>query len=147
MGWETTQLNFQRVVAVTGLPGLYLLRSHSRTGFLVEPIAGGVVQFVSNAKNKIAALGNIDLALEKGSIPIVEVFKLLNDVELVPSHGASEQILFEFFKQLIPELDKSRVYPSTIKKVLYWHTLLVNHFSGTQIHDSINEKEAGLNII
>ena len=147
MGWETTKLNFQRVVAVTGLPGLYLLRSHNRTGFLVEPIAGGVVQFVSNAKNKIAALGNIDLALKEGSIPIVEVFKMLNEVELVPSHGASEQVLFEFFKQLIPELDKSKVYPSTMKKVLYWHTLLINHFSNSHINDSINEKETGLNIV
>ncbi len=124
-----------------------MLRSHNQTGFLIEPLTGGVVQFISNAKNRIAALGNIDLALEEGSIPIIEVFKLLNEVDLIPSHGASNVILYEFFKQLIPELSESKVYPSTMKKVLYWYSLLVNHFSDASIKDSIDEKEEGLSII
>ncbi|MEQ9425316.1 MAG: DUF5606 domain-containing protein [Cyclobacteriaceae bacterium] len=142
-----SQLNFQKVVSVTGMSGLYHLRSHNKTGFSIEPLAGGAIKFISNEKDKIVALGNIDLTLNSGSIPLMEVFKLMNGSNRIPKAEAANSVFSNFFRNLIPDLDGSKVYPSSLRKITGWYVQIVGHLSNASIENSINEKEDGLTIL
>ncbi|MFM7018282.1 MAG: hypothetical protein ACKOWY_05715, partial [Flavobacterium sp.] len=40
------------------------------------------------------------------------------------SHKEDNAKLLEYFKQIVPDYDEDRVYPSDIKKVLNWYNML-----------------------
>lgn len=137
--------NFQKILTITGLPGLYQLKSHNNNGFIVTSLVDNQSRFVANAKQKVLALGNIDLVTYSSSISLVDVIgRILTHEPNVTSSSAEESDQIQFFRNVLPDYDEKKVFPSTIKKVLQWYEILKN--SEFDLNAAFNRKDTNLGI-
>jgi len=133
-------INFQKIVTVVNKPGLYILKSHNNKGFFVESIESKHQIFVANAKAKVLALGNIDIACYSGTMALLDAFRRMSVYEgEIPTTREKDEALIQFFRKIVPDFDEKKVYPSTVRKMLLWFLLL--NKSIKSFEDAVNEED------
>ena len=118
-------MEIEKILSISGKPGLYYLIGQSRGGVLVESLADGKRIPVSINKN-ISALSDIAIYTYTEEVRLVDVFKSIreNMEGEDPKPKVSEADLLKQFRVALPEFDEDRVYPSHIKKVFSWYNML-----------------------
>ena len=122
-------MSLEKVLSISGRPGLYRLKSQTRNGFLAESISDGKRLNISSSHN-VCLLSEIAVYTLREEIPLREVFQKIaekeNGKETI-SHKSKRVELEEFFFNVLPDYDEDRVYPSDIKKIVQWYNLLVKN--------------------
>ncbi len=121
-------MKLDKVLSISGKPGLYELKAQTRGGFLAESLLDGK-KFPVSMRNNVSILSEIAIYTYTEEIPLREVFqKIFDKEEGNPSidHKSSKDKLINYFREILPEYDEDRVYPSDIKKVIQWYNLLVS---------------------
>ena len=119
-------MNLEKILAVSGKPGLYALKVQTRTGFVAESLIDGKKITVS-LKSNVSLLSEISIYTHDGEKPLTEVFQRIATKEnkgQAISHKEDNAKLAAYFKEILPDYDEERVYPSDIKKVLNWYNTL-----------------------
>ncbi|WP_432221348.1 DUF5606 family protein [Flavobacterium sp. TMP13] len=119
-------MNLEKILAISGKPGLYALKVQTRTGFVAESLVDGKKVTVS-LKSNVSLLSEISIYTYEGEKPLAEVMKLIADKEdkgPAISHKEDNATLLAYFKEVLPNYDEDRVYPSDIKKILNWYNML-----------------------
>ncbi|WP_419180003.1 DUF5606 domain-containing protein [Aequorivita todarodis] len=122
-------MSLEKVLSITGKPGLYKLKTQTRTGFLAESLLDGKTINVSGRQN-VSLLSEIAVYTLTEEVPLREVFQKIAEKaegKETISHKASKEELEEFFFGVMPDYDEDRVYASDIKKVVQWYNLLVKN--------------------
>lgn len=122
-------MSLEKVLSISGKPGLYRLKNQTRNGFLAESLLDGKTVNVSGRHN-VSLLSEIAIYTLTEEVPLREVFQKISDKEggkETISHKAPKDELEEFFFNVLPEYDEDRVYTSDIKKVVQWYNLLVKN--------------------
>jgi len=120
-------MSLEKIMSITGKPGLYVLRNQTRGGFLAESLVDNKRINVS-AQNNVSLLSEIAIYTTSEELPLREVFKKISEKENggeTINHKSSKDELEEFFFEILPEYDEDRVYASDIKKVVQWYNILV----------------------
>lgn len=138
-------MSLDKVLAISGKPGLYELKAQTRGGFVAESLADGKKLSVS-VRHNVSMLSEIAMYTYTEEVPLREVFQKIaekEDGKEAISHKESKAKLEEYFKEILPDYDEDRVYVSDIKKVFQWYNILVgagmNNFSVSK--DETKEKE------
>lgn len=133
-------MSLEKVLAISGKPGLYELLVQTRTGFVAESLADGKKSTVG-LRNNVSLLSEISMYTYNDEVKLFEVFKNIatkeNNGEAI-SHKADNPTLVAYFREVLPEFDEERVYVSDIKKVLNWYNILQKR---GVIADAFNEAE------
>ncbi len=121
-------MNLDKVLSISGKPGLYELISRSKGGFIVKSMESGKKTAVSMRHN-INVLGEIAIYTYDDEIPLYKVFNNIAEKEskgktIDPKSSSNE--LKSYFQDVLPEYDEERVYVSNIKKVLQWYNSLID---------------------
>lgn len=119
-------MGLEKIIAISGKPGLYELVSQTRGGFVVTSLIDGKKQSIS-MRNNVSVLNEISIYTYSEEIALSNVFesiKVKENSEATISHKASKKELETFFREVLPEYDEERVYVSDIKKVAQWYNLL-----------------------
>ncbi len=119
-------MNLEKILAISGKPGLYVLRVQTRTGFVAESLLDGK-KITVNLKSNVSLLSEISIYTYEGEKPLSEIMQKIADKEnkgQAISHKEDNATLAAYFKEILPEYDEERVYPSDIKKVLNWYNML-----------------------
>lgn len=119
-------MSLEKILSISGKPGLYKLKTQTRSGFLAESLIDGKKINVSGRHN-VSLLSEIAIYTLTEEVPIREVFAKISDKENggeAISHKEPKIKLEEYFFEVLPDYDEDRVYPSDIKKVLQWYNLL-----------------------
>nr|WP_299033541.1 DUF5606 domain-containing protein [uncultured Tenacibaculum sp.] len=119
-------MEFNKIIAVTGKPGLYEILSQTKTGVIVKSIVDGK-RFPITATHNVSLLENIAIYTYEEEVPLAQVFKNIADKEDgkdAISHKESANKLTEYFGEVLPGFDEERVYTSNIKKVIQWYNIL-----------------------
>lgn len=119
-------IDLERIVSISGKPGLYRLLATSSKGLIVESVESGK-RLPADPHNSISTLDEIQIHTEDGEKPLSELFHRIYDAEdggRTIDHRSSKEELQEKFEELLPEYDKERVYPSDIKKCFQWYNIL-----------------------
>lgn len=119
-------MDLDKVLSISGKPGLYEMKTQTRTGILAESLIDGRKLTVS-ARQNVSLLSEIAIYTLREEVPLREVFQKISEKENggpTISHKSSKDELEEFFFSILPEYDEDRVYPSDIKKVVQWYNLL-----------------------
>lgn len=114
------------ILSVSGQSGLFKLVAESKNNIIVESLETNKRMPV-HSTSKVSALEDIAIYTENGDVPLKDIFKLISEKEngaLALSPKASDSELKAYFKKVVPEYDKDRVYISDIKKVLSWYNAL-----------------------
>lgn len=119
-------MNLTKILAISGKPGLYELKVQTRTGFVAESLIDGK-KITVNLKSNVSLLSEISIYTYEGEKPLTEVMQQIavkeNKGQAI-SHKEDNATLSAYFKQILPDYDEERVYPSDIKKVLNWYNTL-----------------------
>jgi len=122
-------MSLDKILSITGKPGLYELKARTRAGFVAESLLDGKKQAVG-AHNNVSMLSEIAIYTYTEEVPLREVFKKIaekaNGKETI-SHKTGKKELEDFFLEVLPEYDEDRVYASDIKKIVQWYNLLIKH--------------------
>jgi hypothetical protein len=119
-------MNLEKILAISGKPGLYALKVQTRTGFVAESLADGK-KITVNLKSNVSLLSEISVYTYEGEKPLAEIMdKIAAKESKGPSisHKEDNTTLTSYFKNVLPDYDEERVYPSDIKKIVNWYNLL-----------------------
>ena len=119
-------MNLDKILAISGKPGLYVLRVQTRTGFVAESLTDGKKITVS-LKSNVSLLSEISIYTQTEEKPLAEVMRNIavkeNNGPAI-SHKVSNEELAAYFSEILPDYDQDRVYPSDMKKVFNWYNIL-----------------------
>lgn len=119
-------MNLEKILAISGKPGLYALKVQTRSGFVAESLLDGK-KITVGLKSNVSLLSEISMYTESEEKPLAEVMRniaIKEDNGPALSHKEDNAKLTAYFKEILPDYDQDRVYPSDIKKVLNWYNML-----------------------
>ena len=121
----------EKILAISGKPGLFKLISGSKKMVVVESLLDGK-RIPAYATDRVISLSDIAMYTEETEVPLNEVFMNIqkiygeNPVD-VDYKKASETELHDFMAKALPEYDRERVHNSDIKKLIQWYNLLLKN--------------------
>ncbi len=119
-------MNLEKILAISGKPGLYVLKVQTRTGFVAESLIDGK-KITVGLKSNVSLLSEISMYTNSEERPLAEVMRniaIKEDNGPAISHKEDNAKLIAYFLEILPDYDQDRVYPSDIKKVLNWYNML-----------------------
>tara|TARA_A100000171_G_C2140545_1_gene155515 strand:+ start:2571 stop:3002 length:432 start_codon:yes stop_codon:yes gene_type:complete len=137
-------MSLEKILSISGKPGLYKLKTQTRNGFLAESLIDGKKISVG-ARDNVSLLSEIAIYTLTEELPLREVFKKISEKEnggQTINHKVPKVELEEFFFEVLPDYDEDRVYPSDIKKVVQWYNLLQKNGVTDFSEEETNDKEA-----
>ncbi len=119
-------MNVEKILAISGKPGLYELKIQTRSGFVAESLLDGK-KITVGMKSNVSLLSEISMYTHSEEKPLVEILRAIavkeNEGPAI-SHKEDNAKLVAYFSEIVPDYDEDRVYPSDIKKVLNWYNTL-----------------------
>ena len=123
-------MSLDKILSISGKPGLYKVVTPTRNGFLAESLLDNK-RITVNAHSNVSVLSEIAVYTLKEELPLREVFKKIRTKEngeaTSISHKDDKSVLEEYFFEVLPDYDEDRVYASDIKKIVQWYNLLQQH--------------------
>ncbi len=122
-------MGLEKVLSISGKPGLYELTAQTRGGFVAKSITEGKKISVS-VRHNVSLLSEIAVYTYTEEVPLGEVFQKIYEKEdggEAIDHKSSKKELEAYFAEVLPEYDVDRVYQSDIKKIIQWYNLLVSN--------------------
>ena len=119
-------MNLEKILAISGKPGLYALKVQTRTGFVAESFIDGKRITVSLRSN-VSLLSEVSMYTTSDEKPLSEVMRNIAKKESngpTPAFKDDKVQLSAYFLEVLPDYDQERVYASDIKKVLNWYNIL-----------------------
>jgi hypothetical protein len=120
-------MEFNKIIAVTGKPGLFEVISQSKTGIIVKSLVDGK-RFPILSTQNVSLLENIAIFTYEEEVPLLTIFKSISEKAAgkeTISHKESSAKLTAFFSEILPDFDQERVYTSNIKKIVQWYNALI----------------------
>ncbi|MCU0328905.1 MAG: hypothetical protein MUE53_07935 [Chitinophagales bacterium] len=125
-------MKFSDLVAVSNMPGLYLMNRKRTDGLILKFLDSDKTTFASSRKHVFTPLENITIYTEEDHVSLLSIFQTIKSKKL--SYDIkSDESLGKAFEIALPNYDKSRVYKSDIKKIFKWYDLLVPFDQAHQI--------------
>lgn len=120
---------FERILTISGKPGLYRLLSSGRNMLVVEVVDATKKRMPVHNSDKVVMLDDIAIYTDTEEVPLREVFKKIYEKEgavlSMDLKLATPEELVEYFESVMPDYDRERVYLTHIKKMYSWYNILV----------------------
>jgi hypothetical protein len=117
-------MEYNRIVAVTGMPGLYEIVSSKNDGALVRSLEDGNTKFVSSRIHNLSHLESIEVYTSDENVNLVEIFQAMKADKTALPDVKDNKKLKDYFEMVFPALDTERVYASDMKKMVKWFETL-----------------------
>ena len=117
-------MEYSRIVAVTGMPGLYEMVSSKSDGALVRSLEDKTTKFVSSRVHNLSHLESIEIYTQQDNVNLVEVFEAMKAKGDALPDVKDNSALKSYFESVYPDMDFERVYASDMKKMVKWFETL-----------------------
>ncbi len=120
-------MSLDKILAISGKPGLYELKVQTRSGFLAESLLDGKKLNVGLQSN-VSLLSEISVYTYEGEKPLAEILKAIaekEDDKQTTANKEDKATLEQYFSEVVPDYDTDRVYASDMKKIINWYNLLI----------------------
>lgn len=119
-----------RILSITGKPGLYRLINQGKNMLIVENVATGKRNPVY-ARDKVISLADVAIYTTGEDMPLYDVFDKIsakNNSEVVDMGSLKDDAkMRSYFAEILPEFDNERVHNGDIRKVFQWYNTLVSN--------------------
>ncbi|MEI9933448.1 MAG: DUF5606 domain-containing protein [Ferruginibacter sp.] len=133
-------MDYHKIVAVTGLSGLYELLSSKADGGIVRSLDDKTTKFVSTRVHNFSHLESIEVYTVKDNVNLVEIFAAMKaSKEKLPDAKADDKALKAYFKKVYADMDFERVYVSDLKKMVKWFQVLTTNKIEIKLSDTKEE--------
>jgi len=136
-------MELDKIIAISGRPGLFEVQVQTRTGFVAHSLVDGK-RITASIRDQVSLLSEINIYGLQDEVPLAEIFQKILAKEngavcsVKPKAPATD--LEAFFFEVFQDYDEERVYPSDIKKIIQWYNVLVN--KGLLVTKKAPEKKA-----
>ncbi len=137
----TTDL--QKILSVSGEPGLYRYLSQGKGGIIAESLATKVRKSFGMSA-KVTSLSDISIYTDENELPLRELFIKMSENlgdEMAPNQKMSDKVITDFFVKVVPTYDRDRFYLSHMKKIVQWYNLLKEFASLDFVNPEEEKKE------
>ena len=117
-------MEYSKLVAVTGLPGLYELINSKTDGAIVRSLEDNSTKFAASRIHNFSHLESIEVYTTGDNVNLVEIFYGMEKVAGSLPDTKDNTAVKKYFEKAYPELDFERVYPSDLKKMIKWFEVL-----------------------
>lgn len=117
-------MDYSKLVAVTGLPGLYELVNSKTDGAIVRSLEDNSTKFASSRIHNFSHLESIEVYTIRDNVNLVEIFHAMEKAGGLLPDGKDNAVLKKYFEKAYPDLDFERVYASDLKKMVKWFDIL-----------------------
>jgi len=134
-------MEYNKVIAVTGLPGLYELLSSKSDGAIVRALDDKTTRFVSSRIHNFSHLESIEVYTIRDNVNLVDILKAMEtSTEKLPDEK-DNAALKAYFGKVFPDLDFDRVYSSDLKKMVKWFVVLKANNIEIKLSEAAPEEE------
>ena len=117
-------MEYNRIIAVTGLPGLFELMASKTDGAIVRSLEDQSTKFVSSRKHNFSHLESIEIYTKRDNVNLVEIFKAMKAAGGKLPEAKDNNGLKAYFETTFPDMDFERVYASDMKKMVKWFEII-----------------------
>ena len=117
-------MEYNKLVSVTGMGGLYELISSKADGGIVRSLEDNSTKFVSSRIHSFSHLESIEVYTTKDNVNLADVFKAMKESKLALPDAADNKAIKAYFEKAYPDMDFVRVYGSDMKKMVKWFEML-----------------------
>jgi hypothetical protein len=117
-------MEYNKLVSVTGLSGLFELLSSKADGGVVRSLEDKSTKFVSTRVHNFSHLESIEVFTKNDNVNLVEVFTAMKESPLALPDEKDAAAVKKYFENVYPDMDFSRVYSSDMKKMIKWFGIL-----------------------
>src|SRR6185369_9425887 len=136
-------MEYSKIVAVTGLPGLYELVSSKADGALVRSLDDNSTKFASSRIHNFSHLESIEVYTVGDNVNLVDVFSAMEKGAATLPDVKDNAVLKKYFEKVYPDMDFDRVYNSDLKKMVKWYSDLKKHNVEIKLTEQPKEDEVG----
>jgi hypothetical protein len=114
-----------RIISISGKPGLFRLLTTTKSGIIAQSLIDN--KRVMSPFTNISALDEIAVYTYDEEVPLWQVFKKIaekENFEKTIDHKSSKNDLENFFREILPEYDEDKLYPSHMKKIVQWYNIM-----------------------
>lgn len=117
-------MEYSKIIAVTGLPGLQELISSKNDGAIVRSLEDNVTKFVSSRIHNFSHLESIEVYTVRDNVNLAEIFQAMEKKGLALPDEKDAKAVKTYFEKVYPDVDFERVYNSDMKKMVKWFSVL-----------------------
>lgn len=117
-------MEYSKLVAVTGLPGLFELINSKTDGAIVRSLDDKSTRFVSSRVHNFSHLESIEVYTVRDNVNLVDVLNAMEKSAGTLPDEKDAAAVKKYFEKAFPDLDFDRVYPSDMKKMVKWFDIL-----------------------
>lgn len=117
-------MEYGKLIAVTGMPGLYELVSSKTDGAIVRSLDDNSTKFASTRQHQFSHLESIEVYTVRENVNLTDILKAMEtDGGKLPDEKDAKAIK-AYFEKVYPDLDFERVYTSDMKKMVKWYSII-----------------------
>lgn len=134
-------MDYNRIISVTGLGGLFELLSSKTDGAIVRSLEDKSTRFVSSRVHNFSHLESIEVYTERENVNLVDVFKAMEESNEKLPDEKDPKAVTAYFKKVYPGMDFERVYASDMKKMIRWFKVLKDNDVEIKLTETEEEQE------
>lgn len=136
-------MEYNRIVAVTGMPGLFEVVSSKSDGAIVRSLEDQSTRFVSSRVHNLSHLESIEVYTVRDNVQLSDIFTAMKADGAALPEVKDNKALKSYFEKVYPDLDFERVYGSDMKKMVKWYEIISqNGIDFTSKAETAEETEA-----
>jgi len=113
-------MEYNKLVSVSGMGGLFELLSSKADGAVVRSLEDNTTKFVSSRVHNFSHLESIEIFTVKDNVNLSEVFLAMKaSPDALPDANDAKAVK-AYFQKVYPDMDFERVYASDMKKMVKW---------------------------
>jgi Domain of unknown function (DUF5606) len=117
-------MEYSKLVAVTGLPGLYELINSKTDGAIVRSLDDKSTRFIASRTHNFSHLESIEVFTAGDNVNLATIFFAMDKAGGSLPDTKDESAVKKYFQKTYPDLDFERVYNSDLKKMVKWFDVL-----------------------
>jgi len=135
-------MEYNKLVAVTAMPGLFELISSRKDGAVVRSLDDNKTQFISNRLHNFTQLESIEIFTVQENVNLVDLFNAMDKAGGSLPDAKDSAAVKKYFEKVYPDMDFERVYPSDMKKMVRWFEALKQHNIEIKLSEPVEEEPA-----
>lgn len=117
-------MEYSKLVAVTGLPGLFELINSKTDGAIVRSLDDKSTRFISSRIHQFSQLESIEVYTVRDNVNLVDIFTAMDQAGGSLPDEKDAAAIKKYFEKVYPDMDFERVYNSDMKKMVKWFSIL-----------------------
>lgn len=134
-------MEYSKIIAVSGLPGLHELISSKNDGAIVRSLDDKTTKFVSSRIHNFSHLESIEIYTVRDNVNLVDILQAMQKSSLALPDTKDNAAIKKYFESAYPDLDFERVYTSDMKKIIKWFEILQKNKIEVKLSEPPAEEE------